>query len=44
VQPGIREGKWVEIQLLDSLDRGAKVAWNKAYYIFAEGNKGEHDH
>ena len=44
VQPGIRDGKWVEIQLLDSLDPGAKVAWNKAYYIFAEGDKGEHDH
>jgi len=44
VQPGTRDGKWVEIKLLDSLDRGAKVAWNKAYYIFAQANKGEHDH
>jgi cobalt-zinc-cadmium efflux system membrane fusion protein len=44
VQTGIRDGKWVEIKLLDSLDRGTMVAWNKAYYIFAEGDKGEHDH
>src|SRR6056297_1247645 len=44
VQPGIRDGKWVEVQLLDSLDPGTMVAWNKAYYIFAQANKGEHDH
>lgn len=44
VQPGLRDGNWVEIELLESMHPGSHVVWNKAYYIFAEGNKGTHDH
>lgn len=44
VQTGIRDGGWVEITLMDSLEPGAQVVLNQAYYIFAESDKGEHDH
>jgi cobalt-zinc-cadmium efflux system membrane fusion protein len=44
VQTGVREGDWVEISLLEPLPADRLVAWNQAYYIFAEGNKGTHDH
>jgi cobalt-zinc-cadmium efflux system membrane fusion protein len=44
VQPGVRDGGWVEIALLEPLPADRLVAWDQAYYIFAEGNKGAHDH
>ena len=46
VRTGLIDDGWVEIKLLESLPKGAKVALNKAYYLISEMKKGEteHDH
>ena len=35
---------WVEIKLLEPLPEDARLAWNNAYYLIAEMNKGETEH
>jgi cobalt-zinc-cadmium efflux system membrane fusion protein len=41
VVTGLEDGGWVEVRLLDPLLPGSRVAWNNAYYLIAEMEKGE---
>ena len=44
VRTGMTDEGWVEIKLLEELPKGAKVAWNNAYYLISEMKKGELEH
>lgn len=46
VRTGISNDGWMEINLLEPLPDGAKVAWNNAYYLIAEMKKSgtSHEH
>lgn len=44
VRTGRTEEGWVEIKLLESLPEGTQVAWNQAYYLISEMNKGKTSH
>ncbi len=41
---GQEDDGWVEIKLLQPLQSGEKVVWNKAYYLISEMKKGETEH
>ena len=41
---GTKDDGWREVKLLKPLDKGARVAWNNAYYLLAEMKKGEAEH
>ncbi|WKN45405.1 efflux RND transporter periplasmic adaptor subunit [Tunicatimonas pelagia] len=44
IRTGTVDEDWVEVNLLEPLPSGAQVAWNNAYYLVAEMNKGETSH
>ncbi|HZJ21581.1 MAG TPA: efflux RND transporter periplasmic adaptor subunit [Pricia sp.] len=44
VVKGQEDDGWVEIKLLQPLQSGEKVVWNKAYYLISEMKKGETEH
>ena len=44
IRTGITDEGWVEIKLLEELPKGAKVAWNNAYYLVSEMKKGSTEH
>jgi len=44
VSIGAKEDGWVQINLMESLSKGSKTAWNNAYYLIAEMKKGEAEH
>ena len=44
VRTGTTDEGWVAINLLEPLPDGTLVAWNNAYYLVAEMNKGEASH
>ena len=46
IRTGLVDEGWVEINLLEPLPKGTKVAWNNAYYLISEMKKGltEHGH
>lgn len=44
VNIGSNEDGWVQIILLKSLPKDARVAWSSAYYLIAEMKKGEAEH
>jgi cobalt-zinc-cadmium efflux system membrane fusion protein len=44
VRTGVSNDGWVEINLLEPLPEGTKVAWNNAYYLIAEMKKGSTEH
>jgi cobalt-zinc-cadmium efflux system membrane fusion protein len=44
IRTGISDEGWVEIKLLEELPKGAKVAWNNAYYLIAVMKKGSTEH
>ncbi|EIJ39322.1 RND family efflux transporter, MFP subunit [Galbibacter orientalis DSM 19592] len=44
VVTGQEDDGWVEIKLLQPLQSGEKVVWNKAYYLISEMKKGETEH
>ncbi len=44
IRTGASDEGWVEINLLEPLPNGAKVAWNKAYYLISEMKKSETSH
>ena len=41
---GVTDDGWTEVKLLKPLKKGAKIAWNNAYYLLAEMKKGEAEH
>lgn len=41
IRTGLVDEGWVAINLLESLPRGTKVAWNNAYYLISEMKKGK---
>ncbi|MAZ29215.1 MAG: efflux transporter periplasmic adaptor subunit [Cytophagaceae bacterium] len=44
VVTGQTDGGWIEIKLLQPLEKGQMVVWNKAYYLISEMKKGETEH
>ena len=44
IRTGLIDEGWIEINLLESLPKGTKVAWNNAYYLISEMKKGETEH
>ena len=44
VATGQEDDGWVEIRLLQPLEEGQMVVWNKAYYLISEMKKGETEH
>lgn len=44
IRTGLVDEGWVEINLLEPLPEGMKVAWNNAYYLISEMKKGETEH
>lgn len=44
VVAGQKYDGWVEIKLLQPLEKETKFVWNKAYYLIAELKKGENEH
>ncbi|PRX47961.1 efflux RND transporter periplasmic adaptor subunit [Salegentibacter salegens] len=44
VIPGTAENGWIEIKLLEDLPADTRFAFNNAYYLMAEMNKGEGGH
>lgn len=44
IRTGLVHEGWVEINLLEPLPEGTKVAWNNAYYLISEMKKGEAGH
>ncbi|MTI23098.1 efflux RND transporter periplasmic adaptor subunit, partial [Fulvivirga sp. RKSG066] len=44
IRTGVSNDGWVEINLLEPLPEGARVAWNNAYYLIAEMKKGSTEH
>ena len=44
VAVGNEDDGWVEIKPLKAIEKGTTVAWNNAYYLLAEMNKGEAEH
>ena len=44
VNIGSNKDGWVQINLLKSLPKDARVAWSSAYYLIAEMKKGEAEH
>ena len=44
IRTGLIDEGWVEINLLEPLPKGTKVAWNNAYYLISEMKKGETEH
>lgn len=44
IRTGTVDENWVEVKLLEPLPAGAQVAWDNAYYLIAEMNKGETSH
>ncbi len=44
VVAGITTNGWTEIKLLEPLSKNTTVAWNNAYYLIAEMQKGETEH
>ncbi|MEQ8683226.1 MAG: efflux RND transporter periplasmic adaptor subunit, partial [Cyclobacteriaceae bacterium] len=44
IRTGMTDEGWVEVKLLEELPKGAKVAWNNAYYLISEMKKGETEH
>jgi cobalt-zinc-cadmium efflux system membrane fusion protein len=41
---GTEQGEWVEIKLLQNLPEKTRFAYNNAYYLMAEMQKGEGGH
>ncbi|KKK89992.1 hypothetical protein LCGC14_2727570, partial [marine sediment metagenome] len=44
VVTGEEDNGWTEIKLLQPLENGQMVVWNKAYYLISEMKKGETEH
>jgi cobalt-zinc-cadmium efflux system membrane fusion protein len=44
VRTGLINDGWVEIKLLQPLAEGTLIAWDNAYYLISEMNKGETEH
>jgi len=44
IRTGITDEGWVEINLLEPLPDGVKVAWNNAYYLISEMKKSQTSH
>ncbi len=44
VRTGLIDDGWVEIKLLEPLAEGTLIAWDNAYYLISEMNKGETEH
>ncbi len=44
IRTGNSDEGWIEINLLEPLPKGTKVAWNNAYYLISEMKKGETSH
>ncbi len=44
IRTGVSDEGWVEINLLEPLPKGAKVAWNNAYYLISEMKKSQTSH
>ena len=44
IRTGQENDGWVEIKLLQALNKGGKVVWNEAYYLISELKKGETGH
>ena len=44
VRTGTSNEGWVEINLLEPLPKGSKVAWNNAYYLISEMKKSQTSH
>jgi cobalt-zinc-cadmium efflux system membrane fusion protein len=44
VIPGTKENEWIEVNLLRDLPENTRFAYNNAYYLMAEMNKGEGGH
>ncbi|WP_072877324.1 efflux RND transporter periplasmic adaptor subunit [Salegentibacter echinorum] len=44
VVPGIQEGEWIAIKLVDEVAPGTRFVYNNAYYLMAEMQKGEGGH
>ena len=44
IRTGLVDEGWVEINLLEPLPKGTKVAWNNAYYLISEMKKGSTEH
>lgn len=42
--PGIQEGEWIAIKLVDEVAKGTRFVFNNAYYLMAEMQKGEGGH
>ncbi|MCH3883691.1 efflux RND transporter periplasmic adaptor subunit [Tenacibaculum aquimarinum] len=41
---GTKDGNWVAVQFAEKLEKNTKFAYNNAYYLIAEMNKGEAEH
>jgi cobalt-zinc-cadmium efflux system membrane fusion protein len=44
IRTGVIDEGWVEINLLEPLPKGTKVAWNNAYYLISEMKKSQTSH
>ena len=41
---GTKDGNWIAVQFVEKLEKNTKFAYNNAYYLIAEMNKGETEH
>ena len=41
---GVKDGNWVEVKLLNPLEKETTIVWNNAYYIISEFKKAEAGH
>lgn len=44
IVPGITTGSWTKLEFLNPVEPNTKFAYNNAYYLMAEMNKGEAEH
>ena len=41
---GVTDDNWIEIKFVNEIEKNIKIAYNNAYYLIAEMNKGETEH
>ena len=41
---GVMDENWIEVKFINEIEKNSKIAYNNAYYLIAEMNKGETEH
>ena len=41
---GVKDDNWIEVKFINEIEKNSKIAYNNAYYLIAEMNKGETEH